>query len=81
MNTPVATTLPMALPEIMPKREDAITATLPEPPVKRPVKRWPMRMKVSAPPVPERIAPKMPNMASMVALRPSMVPQMPRVLW
>lgn len=81
MNTPVATTFPMAEPDIMPNRLDATTAILPEPPTERPVSRCPILMKVSAPPVPARMALKMLNMASMTAERPSIVPQMPVPLW
>ena len=39
VNTPVATTFPMALPEIIPNKLLAITEILPEPPVARPATR------------------------------------------
>lgn len=58
-----------------------MTAILPDPPTERPAMRRPILMKVSAPPVPERMALKMLNMASITADRPSMVPQMPVPLW
>ena len=81
VNTPVATTLPIAEPEIIPNRLEAMTAILPEPPVDLPAIRCPILIKVSAPPVPARIALKMLNIASMTAERPSMVPQIPVPLW
>ena len=69
----------MALPEIIPNKLLAITEILPEPPVARPATRWPILINVSAPPVPDNIAPKIPNMARIVADNPSIVPQIPVV--
>ena len=71
VKVPVATTLAMALPETIPNRPLAIRATLPGPPTALPVIFWARRIKVWEPPVTDRIAPKMPNMASIPAESPT----------
>ena len=81
VKVPVATTFAMAEPETMPNRPEAIRDTLPGPPTVLPVSFWANLMKVWLPPVLDRTAPKMPNMASMPADRPTIWPQMPLVVW
>ena len=77
VKVPVAITLAIALPEIMPNRPLEIRATLPSPPVEFPTSLWPILTKVSAPPVSLSMAPKMPNIASIVAEIPAIVLQIP----